>query len=112
MELVRDDVQPGAVLAPEAVAALEVLVDRGAAAGPGVVVVEHDPSAGDEQRRDPRQAGHGRLVPVSVEVRDGDRLVEVDRVLEQALDELDLVLLGGNAEAGARTRAPPGAGGP
>src|SRR5215207_103365 len=100
--LSTDDVQLRPVLEPEPVAVREVLVDGGTAAGPLVVVVEHDRSAGHEQRRDPLQAGHRRLVPVAVEVREGDRLVEHDRVLEQPADQLDVVLLERDAEPSER----------
>src|SRR5215213_5006830 len=89
---VTDDVQPGAVLEPEAIAPREVLVDRLAASRPGVVVVQDDAAAGHQERCDAGEAGHRRLVPVAIEVRQCDGLVELDRVLEEALDELDVVV--------------------
>jgi hypothetical protein len=95
-------VQPVALEELVAVAAGEVLVDRPAAAGPLVVVVDHQPTAGDQVRLDPLQAGHRRLVPVAVEVGERDRLVQVDRVLEQAADQLDVVLVDRYSKAGER----------
>ena len=80
------------------------------AARPLVVVVEHDPPAGHQQRRDPRQAGHRRLVPVAVEVGERDRLVELDRVLEQALDQLDVVLARPGRRGGRTSPSPRGRG--
>src|SRR5215207_5335483 len=97
-----DDVELRTVLEPEALAAGEVLVDRLPATGPLVVVVEHDPPTGGEQRRDAGQAGHRGLVPVPVEVGERDRLVELDRVLEQPAHELDVVLADRDAMADER----------
>src|SRR5215218_995095 len=94
-----DDVEPRPVLDPEALAVAEVIVDRPAASGPGVVVVEHDPSPADQERRDALQARHRGLVPVAVEMGEGDRLVEPDRVLEQPAHQLDVVLADGHAVA-------------
>ena len=97
-----DDAQLGAVLEREAVVRGEVLVDGAPAARPLVVVVEHDPPARHEPRRDPLQARHRRLVPVAVEVGERDGAVEHDRVLEEALDQLDVALRHRDAEPGER----------
>src|SRR5215217_5735192 len=95
-----DHVKLRPVLHPEAVTPGEVLVDRPSASRPQVVVVEHDAAAGYKERRDAGQAGHRRLVPVAVEVREGDRLLEPDRVLEEALHQLDVVVGDGRAVTG------------
>ena len=71
-------------------------------ARPSVVVVDDDPATRREPGHDPRQAGHRGGVPVPVEVREGDRPVEVERVFEQAPDELDVVL--GDRQAVPRER--------
>src|SRR4249920_1637789 len=63
-----DDVQLAAAFEAEAAASGEVLVDGGPAARPSVVVVDHEASADGQQGRDPREAGHRRLVPVTIEV--------------------------------------------
>src|SRR5215208_5010454 len=98
--LITDHVKLRTVLHPEAVTPAEVLVDRPSTPRPRVVVVEHDAAAGYQERRDARQADHRRLVPVAVEVREGDRLLEPDRVLEEALHQLDVVVGDGRAVTG------------
>ena len=62
-----------------------------------VVVVDHEATTDRQQRSDPGQAGHRRRVPVTVEVSERHRLIERDRVFEQALDQLDVVVRGRQA---------------
>src|SRR5215218_3831926 len=92
---VTNHVELRPVLEPEAVGPGEVLVDCPPTTRPGVVVIEHDPATAHEEWRDSGEASHRRVVPVAIKVSQGDRLVEPERVLEQAANELDVVLVDG-----------------
>ena len=72
---------------------LKILVHGFAAAGPVIVVVDHEYPVLGQMWLDPLQARHDRFEPVAIDVRQRHRAVDAEGLLEETFDQMDIVRL-------------------